>query len=163
MVFQESFKGMVSEGQDRTGQVWKGQVGSGQVGIGQVRIGQVGAGQVGTSQVGKFYVRTVQIGTTEVGTVEYFESSWILENLELECGPAQPDLLFLLSSSAQAPTQNLLSLSFIKLFHYLIHQSAKPCLILGSDRLTKNQYQIQLTLNLLIDINNKALISITKH
>ena len=25
-------------------------------------------------------------------TVEYFESSWNLENLELECGPAQPDL-----------------------------------------------------------------------
>ena len=63
---------MVSEGQDRTGQVWKGQVGSG--------------------QVGKFYVRTVQIGTTKVGTVEYFESSWNLENLELECGSAQPDL-----------------------------------------------------------------------
>ena len=88
---------MVSEGQDRTGQVWKLQVGSGQVGIGQVRIGQVGAGQVGTSQVGKFYVRTVQIGTTEVGTVEYFESSWNLENLELECGPAQPDLSCLFS------------------------------------------------------------------
>ena len=63
---------MVSEGQDRTGQVWKGQVGSG--------------------QVGKFYVRTVQIGTTEVGTVDYFESTWNLENLVLECGPAQPDL-----------------------------------------------------------------------
>ena len=30
-------------------------------------------------------------------TVEYFdfESSWNLENLELECGPAQPDLLYL--------------------------------------------------------------------
>ena len=70
---------MGSEGQDRTGQVWKGQVGLGQVGIGQVRIGQVGAGQVGTSQVGKFYVRKVQIG-------------WNLKNLELECGPAQPDL-----------------------------------------------------------------------
>ena len=27
-------------------------------------------------------------------TVEYFESSWNLENLELECGPAQPDLSF---------------------------------------------------------------------
>ena len=25
-------------------------------------------------------------------TVEYFESSWNLENLELEFGPAQPDL-----------------------------------------------------------------------
>ena len=25
-------------------------------------------------------------------TVEYFEYSWNLENLELECGPAQPDL-----------------------------------------------------------------------
>ena len=80
---------MVSEGQDRTGQVWKLQVGSGQVEIGQVRIGQVR-----TSQVRKFYARTVQIGTTEVGTVEYFESSLNLENLELECGTAQPDLLY---------------------------------------------------------------------
>ena len=25
-------------------------------------------------------------------TVEYFESSWNLKNLELKCGPAQPDL-----------------------------------------------------------------------
>ena len=31
-------------------------------------------------------------------TVEYFESSWNLENLELECGPAQPDLLGLFSN-----------------------------------------------------------------
>ena len=37
-----------------------------------------------------------QIGTTEVGTVEYFDSSWNLENLELECGPAQPDLLIVI-------------------------------------------------------------------
>ena len=28
-------------------------------------------------------------------TVEYFESSWNLENMELECGPAQPDLLYI--------------------------------------------------------------------
>ena len=28
-------------------------------------------------------------------TVEYFESSWNLKNLELECGPAQPDLLII--------------------------------------------------------------------
>ena len=28
-------------------------------------------------------------------TVEYFESSWNLENLELECGLAQLDLFFL--------------------------------------------------------------------
>ena len=31
---------------------------------------------------------------TDYLTVEYFESSWNLENLELECGPAQPDLFF---------------------------------------------------------------------
>ena len=53
---------MVSEGQDRTGQVWKGQVErvlkvfgkyikSGQVRIGQVRTGQVKTGKVRTGQV----------------------------------------------------------------------------------------------------------------
>ena len=40
----------------------------------------------------KFQINFSKRDQVDYLTVVYFESSWNLENLELECGPAQPNL-----------------------------------------------------------------------
>ena len=60
--------------------------------FGQGKSGQCKSGQFksGQGKLGQVKSRQVKLG--DYLTFEYFESSWNLKNLELECGPAQPDL-----------------------------------------------------------------------
>ena len=82
--------------------------------------------------LGPKFVKTQNFSTryqVDYLTVGYFESSWNLEYLELECGPAQPDLYFVFiiidrtGQYARAPSKGG------PLYHYKKkeHLSLSPC------------------------------------